>query len=56
MNYISLLKRQNGAYQDGLNHLKNYLLSDKFYTDTTVQIRDVLSRIAEIEEDIKNIN
>jgi hypothetical protein len=45
----------------GINDLKVYLLSEKFWKDTTVQVSDVLRRLDEImsnaeaaEEDYKN--
>ena len=52
MNYIKRLEQQNRrllsevcAYENTLNDLRSYLLSDKFKSDPTVQVLDVLHRI-----------
>jgi transcriptional regulator with GAF, ATPase, and Fis domain len=37
------------ALQGGLTDLEKYLLSQKFWEDTTVQARDILHRIAEFK-------
>ena len=51
-NYIQklefLLKRQNGAVKglnEGIRHLVQYLNTDKFYNDRSVNIDDVINRI-----------
>ncbi len=56
MNYIRQLKQNvakakayETAMHEGLIQLKAYLCSDKFRTDTTVQVGDVLLRLEEIE-------
>ena len=70
MNYIHRLEDTKNLYaaelvglKSGLTDLKAYLLSSKFHEDTTVQVRDVLHRISEIENltsqlvtDQENIN
>lgn len=35
--------------RDALADLESYLLSEKFHTDTTVQVRDVLARLAPLK-------
>ena len=43
-----LLERQNGAVKglnEGIRHLLQYLNTDKFYNDRSVNIDDVISRI-----------
>jgi hypothetical protein len=52
MNYIKRLEQENRellakvyAHEATVNDLRAYLLSDKFYFDPTVQVRDVLRRI-----------
>lgn len=37
------------ALQSGLTELRAYLTSSKFESDTTVQVRDVLARLASAE-------
>ncbi len=51
-NYIQklefLLKRQNGAVKglnEGIRHLVQYLNTDKFYNDRSVNIDDIINRI-----------
>lgn len=55
MNYIKRLENENRvlgaelvALKTGLGDLRSYLESQKFYEETTVQVRDVLHRIEEI--------
>jgi len=42
------LKVGHDAFLEGIIDLKDYLLSSKFYEDTTVQVKDVLMRLQEI--------
>ena len=56
MNHIKKLQNNNqvrqyaiNEFKSGIKDLKNYLLSSKFYNDPTVQVKDVLNRLAEIE-------
>ena len=58
MNYIKRLERENSALKQelhelrrGLQHLKGYLQSEKFWHDTTVQTSDVLLRLDEAERE-----
>jgi hypothetical protein len=55
-NYIHILQQEKAELQAelagirrGLDCLKIYLNSPKFYHDTTVQIADVLRRLEEVE-------
>jgi len=51
------LERKVTRYEEGIRHLKSYLDSDKFTgEDTTVQVKDVLTRIAEMESDIHDLD
>lgn len=57
MNYIKRLQVANCAQveqildaREELSYLKSYLQSDKFHTDTTVQVQDVLNRLVKLEE------
>jgi len=43
------LSKELTAYHKSICDLKNYLLSNKFAVDTTVQVKDVLMRLAEAE-------
>lgn len=59
MNYIKQLEQDKAALAastyaalTGLADLLAYLHSDKFNTDTTVQVTDVCNRIREIQEAI----
>ena len=63
MNYIKQLQKQvqeleiaKDRYNVGLQELAGYLTSEKFHTDTTVQVQDVLNRLAvlrhEAEKDL----
>lgn len=52
MNYIKLLEAQNKhrgaelcAYSATLTDIRQYLLSEKFHADPTVQVSDVLRRL-----------
>lgn len=54
MNYIKQLQNELlevnaelAGLKSGLIDLERYLLSDKFFNDPTVQIQDVLNRIAD---------
>jgi len=38
------------GFRSGIDSLISYLESEKFYQDTTVQVRDVLNRIASAKE------
>lgn len=56
MHYVTKLKneaaadaREIEALRAGLRAVRRYLTSDKFREDTTVQVGDVLLRIAEVE-------
>ena len=56
MNYIKQLqvdidarKAEKLELSNGINELKGYLSSSKFWIETTVQVADVLHRLAEIE-------
>ena len=56
MNYIQNLKTQIAekdliiqTAKEEIQYLRTYLLSDKFHEDTTVQVRDVLNRLNNIE-------
>lgn len=42
-------KRTVAALEQGLRDLRSYLMSPKFHQDTTVQVDDVLRRMAELE-------
>ena len=42
-------QRELDSLKEGLIELQGYLLSDKFREDTTVQVDDILRRIAEIK-------
>lgn len=55
-NYINRLQAENAELKaeldrirEGITDLRAYLVSDKFSKDTTVQTRDVLHRIEEIQ-------
>lgn len=57
MNYIQRLKAENESYKQAaadalqeLSYLRQYLLSDKFREDTTVQTSDVLRRIDPVRD------
>lgn len=57
MNYIKKLEVETAAYgeqvldaRDCLNNLRAYLQSEKFHTDTTIQVQDVLNRLEPIRE------
>lgn len=45
---IARLTAEKIAYEDGLQDLKIYLNSSKFFTNTTVQCADVIMRLQEI--------
>jgi hypothetical protein len=56
MNYIKQLEKrmaaleaQHRAVGEGIQDLKSYLYSSKFYDDTTVQVGDVLRRLGDAE-------
>ncbi len=46
---VNAQKAEMEAMQEGLNLLRSYLQSSKFHQDTTVQVSDVLMRLAEAE-------
>jgi predicted component of type VI protein secretion system len=57
MNHIKKLEVVAASYteqildaRDSLNNLRAYLQSDKFHTDTTVQVQDVLNRLEPLRE------
>jgi len=47
------LNRNEQNLLAGLEEIKRYLSSEKFYIDTTVQVRDVLYRLEEIKSNYK---
>jgi hypothetical protein len=56
MNYITRLQSENAALtaelealRSGLTDLRSYLASDKFATDSTVQVADVFNRLRDAE-------
>jgi len=56
MNYIQNLKNQIEekdliiqTAKEEIGYIRSYLLSDKFHEDTTVQVRDILNRLNNIE-------
>ena len=58
-NFIQRLQQENEEYeskrQNALNeimHLRMYLTSDKFWDDTTIQVKDVLNRIDNIQQEL----
>ena len=58
-NFIQRLQQENEEYeskrQNALNeimHLRMYLTSDKFWNDTTIQVKDVLNRIDNIQQEL----
>jgi len=58
-NFIQRLQQENEEYeskrQNALNeimHLRMYLTSDKFWDDTTIQVKDVLNRIDNIQREL----
>ena len=58
-NYIQTLQKENEEYeskrQSALNeilNLKMYLTSEKFWNDTTIQVRDVLNRLDNIQSEL----
>lgn len=62
MNYIKKLQVANCAQveqildaRDELFHLKSYLQSEKFHTDTTIQVQDVLNRLVKLEECLSDV-
>lgn len=57
MNYIKQLEAQAAAQveqvqdtKEFVNYLLQYLQSDKFHQDTTVQVQDILNRLAPIRD------
>jgi hypothetical protein len=57
MNYIKKLEAQTAAQveqildtKDFVNYLWSYLQSDKFHEDSTVQVQDVLNRLASVRD------
>lgn len=57
MNYIKQLQADKSEaeirlarWHEGVIILKQYLTSDKFYNDPTVQVSDILRRIGEVED------
>lgn len=62
MNYIKRLEVANSAQceqildtREELSYLKSYLQSEKFHTDTTVQVQDVLNRLVKLEECLSDV-
>jgi hypothetical protein len=62
MNHIHALQLQNEALTKKMDnamteifYLQRYLLSTKFYTDTTVQVSDVLNRIEDIRNELQGV-
>ena len=58
-NFIQRLQQENEEYeskrQNALNeimHLRMYLTSDKFWDDTTIQVKDVLNRIDNTQREL----
>ncbi len=56
MNYIKRLQQEVATHEaqitataEGIALLRSYLMSSKFHSDTTVQVSDVLLRLAELE-------
>lgn len=44
-----VLKKQVEILLGGMNDIRNYLLSPKFYEDKSVNVNDILTRIHEIK-------
>ena len=62
MNYIKQLKLDKEAaeltnyrYKLGLQDIAGYLVSDKFDDDTTVQVKDILLRLAEVNSHANSV-
>jgi hypothetical protein len=58
MNYIHSLRDKTDHLQaeveqltKGLASIRDYLLSDKFHENTTVQVNDILTRLEEVRSD-----
>lgn len=58
-NFIQRLQNENEEYelkrQNALNeimHMRIYLTSNKFWDDTTIQVKDVLNRIDNIQREL----
>lgn len=49
-NKVAELNAIKKVYEEGLDNLKSYLISPKFYEDSTVQTSDILNWIADIHE------
>lgn len=58
-NFIQRLQNENEEYelkrQNALNeimHMRIYLTSNKFWDDSTIQVKDVLNRIDNIQREL----
>ena len=62
MNYIKRLEAENAAlitertmYRMLISDMREYLLSNKFHVDPTVQVRDVLYRLESGEQSYRHL-
>ena len=46
---IYRMSRKVAQFEAGILELRRYLTSPKFWTDSTVQVQDILNRLYEIE-------
>ena len=48
MHFTQKLKKENEIYKETINDLLDYLRSEKFHHDTTVQVKDIFLRVDEM--------
>ena len=53
---VKVLKAQMETYKTGIDQIRRYLSSEKFWQDNSVNVKDIFLRLDEIQADINLIN